>query len=49
MFRALSNNFHQWRAYRSSVNKLSRLSMRELDDVGFSQANTGSIGRAYFG
>jgi len=34
----LIRNYRNWRRYRETVNELSRLSNRELNDLGISRA-----------
>ncbi|MBL4786701.1 MAG: DUF1127 domain-containing protein [Cohaesibacteraceae bacterium] len=49
MFKSLSNNYRQWRNYRSTVNELSRLTKRELDDLGINRADINFIARTHIG
>ena len=35
----LIRNYRSWRRYRDTVNELSRLTQRELDDLGITQAD----------
>ena len=35
----LLRNYRNWRRYRDTVNELSRLSARELNDLGISRAD----------
>ena len=39
MFKTLSHRFAAWRRYRESVRELSRLTDRELDDLGIGRAD----------
>ncbi len=36
---SLIQNFREWRRYRNTVNELSRLSARELNDLGLNRAD----------
>jgi uncharacterized protein YjiS (DUF1127 family) len=42
---SLIPNFRNWRRYRDTVNELSRLSNRELNDLGITRAEIHSIAR----
>ncbi len=43
----LIRNYRNWRRYRDTVNELSRLSNRELNDVGITRADIPAVaGRA---
>jgi len=35
----LIRNYRSWRRYRATVNELSRLSNRELDDLGITRSD----------
>jgi len=41
----LIRNFRNWRRYRETVNELSRLSTRELNDLGITRADIHGIAR----
>jgi uncharacterized protein YjiS (DUF1127 family) len=41
----LVRNFRNWRRYRETVNQLSRLSNRELNDLGITRADIETIAR----
>lgn len=41
----LSQNFRNWRRYRNTVSELSRLSNRELADLGINRGEIHSIAR----
>jgi uncharacterized protein YjiS (DUF1127 family) len=41
----LINNYRNWRRYRETVNELSRLSNRELADLGISRHNIRYVAR----
>lgn len=41
----LTSKFQKWRSYRRTVNELSRLSNRELDDLGLSRGEITSVAR----
>ena len=49
MFKSLTGNYREWRKYRNTVNELSYLSKRELDDMGISRSDIESIARGTFG
>ena len=38
-------NFRNWRRYRDTVSELSRLSNRELNDLGISRSEIHSVAR----
>ena len=38
-------NYRNWRRYRDTVNELSRLSNRELNDLGISRGDIAFIAR----
>lgn len=42
----LIRNFQNWRRYRETVNELSRLSNRELSDLGITRADIHGIARS---
>ncbi|TAN09337.1 MAG: DUF1127 domain-containing protein [Rhizobiaceae bacterium] len=41
----LINNYRNWRRYRETVNELSRLSNRELADLGISRYDIRYVAR----
>lgn len=41
----IGQNFRKWQRYRRTFNELSRLSNRELDDLGISRADIPRIAR----
>ncbi len=41
----LIDNFRNWRRYRNTVNELSRLSNRELNDLGISRTDIPNVAR----
>jgi uncharacterized protein YjiS (DUF1127 family) len=41
----LIRNYRNWRRYRETVNELSRLSNRELNDLGISRSDIYSVAR----
>ena len=41
----LIRNYRNWRRYRATVNELSRLSNRELNDIGLSRSEIPSVAR----
>lgn len=41
----LIRNYRNWRRYRDTVNELSRLSNRELDDLGISRGEIPYVAR----
>jgi uncharacterized protein YjiS (DUF1127 family) len=41
----LIRNYRNWRRYRETVNELSRLSTRELNDLGITRADIHGIAR----
>jgi len=41
----LIDNFRNWRRYRETVNELSRLSNRELNDLGISRSDIPYVAR----
>ena len=42
----LIRNYRNWRRYRDTVNELSRLSTRELNDLGIIRSEIPGIARA---
>ena len=45
MFDTLSRSFSSWRKYRQTYDELSRLSNRELNDLGIARADISRIAR----
>ncbi|OQM76791.1 DUF1127 domain-containing protein [Manganibacter manganicus] len=41
----LIRNYRNWRRYRETVNELSRLSTRELNDLGISRGDISYVAR----
>lgn len=41
----LIRNYRNWRRYRMTVNELSRLTNRELDDLGINRGDIPSVAR----
>ncbi len=41
----LIRNYRNWRRYRETVTELSRLSNRELNDLGIARANIREVAR----
>jgi uncharacterized protein YjiS (DUF1127 family) len=41
----LINSYRNWRRYRETVNELSRLSNRELSDLGLSRSDIPYVAR----
>ncbi len=41
----LIRNYRNWRRYRETVSELSRLSTRELSDLGIARGDIGSVAR----
>jgi uncharacterized protein YjiS (DUF1127 family) len=39
----LIRNYRNWRRYRETVNELSRLSNRELNDLGINRADIAAV------
>ena len=39
----LIRNYRNWRRYRDTVNELSRLSARELNDLGLTRADIPAV------
>lgn len=44
----LIRNFRDWRRYRNTVNELSRLSVRELNDLGLTRADIPAVASRKF-
>ena len=44
----LIRNYRNWRRYRETVNELSRLTNRELDDIGITRADIPNVVRRGF-
>jgi len=42
---SLLRNYRNWRRYRETVNELSRLSTRELDDLGINRSDIPGVAR----
>ena len=42
---SMTDSFRRWRTYRRTVNELSSLTTRELDDLGISRAEIPHIAR----
>lgn len=42
---SLIQNYRNWRRYRETVNELSRLSNRELNDLGIARGEIPSVAR----
>ncbi|RST87035.1 DUF1127 domain-containing protein [Aquibium carbonis] len=38
-------NYRNWRRFRSAIDELSRLSNRELDDIGITRADIPHVAR----
>lgn len=45
MMSSIIHNYRNWRRYRETVNELSRLSNRELSDVGLSRGDIPFVAR----
>lgn len=45
----LMANYKNWRKYRETYNELSRLTTRELSDLGINRADIGQIARQAVG
>ena len=45
MFTTLARKYRNWRAYNSTVTELSRLTPRELDDLGVSRGEIPAVAR----
>lgn len=45
MFDTVVKNYRQWRTYRETVGELSRLSNRDLNDLGISRADITFVAR----
>ena len=41
----LIRNYRNWRRYRDTVNELSRLSTRELNDLGLTKSDIPGVAR----
>lgn len=41
----ITTRFQKWRSYRRTYNELSRLSGRELEDLGISRYDIASVAR----
>lgn len=41
----LIRNYRDWRRYRQTVNELSRLTNRELDDLGITRGDIPAVAR----
>lgn len=41
----IASRIQKWRAYRRTYNELSRLSQRELDDLGLHRGEIASVAR----
>jgi len=41
----IATKFQKWRNYRRTYNELSKLSSRELDDLGLSRYDIASVAR----
>ncbi len=44
-FKQITSRLHQWRRYRVSVRELSRLSDRELNDLGIGRGDIEYVAR----
>ncbi len=44
----ISNDFRRWRTYRRTVNELSRLTARQLEDIGISPYEIEDAARGRF-
>lgn len=45
----MARSFNNWRKYRQTVAELSRMTARELDDVGIQRSQIRSVARAAVG
>lgn len=45
-FSSLTESYRNWRQYRKTVDELSRLSVRELDDLGLSGSDIRHVARS---
>jgi uncharacterized protein YjiS (DUF1127 family) len=45
MFDNVVKNYRQWRNYRTTVNELSRLSSRDLNDLGIGRGDIEFVAR----
>ncbi len=48
LFTRLSNDFRRWRDYRRTVTELSKLSRRELEDIGIAPYQIEDVARGRF-
>ena len=46
MFDNLVRHYSSWRRYRSTFNELSKLSNRELDDLGINRGDIDSVAKS---
>jgi uncharacterized protein YjiS (DUF1127 family) len=44
----LIRNYRNWRRYRQTISELSRLSNRELNDMGISRSDIPSVAKSAF-
>ncbi|MBL6431177.1 MAG: DUF1127 domain-containing protein [Alphaproteobacteria bacterium] len=45
MFDSLARKYRTWRTYQNTVSELSRLSTRELDDLGIARGDISFVAR----
>ncbi|SDU07341.1 DUF1127 domain-containing protein [Stappia sp. ES.058] len=45
MFDSLARTYRNWRTYQNTVSELSRLTTRELDDLGIARADISQVAR----
>lgn len=45
MFDTIRNKYRSWKTYQSTVSELSRLSNRELNDIGIGRADIPFVSR----
>lgn len=45
-FLSLTESYRNWRQYRKTVDELSRLSVRELDDLGLAGSDIRRVARS---
>lgn len=45
-FSSLTESYRNWRQYRKTVDELSRLSVRELDDLGLAGSDIRRVARS---
>jgi len=45
----MARSFSNWRKYRQTVNELSRMNARELQDLGISRSEIRTVARAAVG